>query len=231
MEISQSQSYRKMRELIAATGDTYGFDGVSSVEGFGVLLEVIREMGLDPLDSEGFLNGLTGLFRIELINKPDLNTQRSILAPNHVSDFDALIMGLLHPKIRIVSKTDWTDNEKLRRFLDVHYQVYGLDRASLQSLRALLADSVEYFNGSAENRHFLVFSQGTISDINHNSLERISPVAHKISLRTDVPILPVFIEQPSLDHPTRIVFDKPALLSRKDDFREFWLESEKALQA
>jgi 1-acyl-sn-glycerol-3-phosphate acyltransferase len=162
---------------------------------------------------------------------PDLNRGRYIFAPNHVSDVDAPVLGLLHRKMRIVSKNDWTNNEKLKGFLGMHYDLRGLDRASLQSLRDLLTSSVAYFNDNGDdNRHFLVFSQGTISDFNNNSPERISTIAQKISEKTNVPIVIVFAEQVSLSHPTRIVFDEPMLLTKKDDFRQIWLEREKYLQ-
>jgi len=161
---------------------------------------------------------------------PDLDNNRFIFTPNHVSDLDALILGLMHPKIRIVAKTDWTNNEKLKPFLNIHYNLYGLDRMSYQSLRDLFADSIDYFNDNNENKHYLIFSQGTISDFNNNSLERISTIAQKISNKTDVSIVNIFVEQVSLYHPIRIVFDNPMKLFPKDDFRQIWLDREKAMQ-
>lgn len=231
MTSDHSESYRQFEAFIAGTGGTYVFDGESSVRGVGVLLQVMKDMGLDPMKTEDLRQGFTLLFHLEIVNLPDLQNHRYILAPNHVSDFDALVLGLLHPRIRIVSKNDWTNNARLRGFLDIHYNLYGLDRTSIESLRCLLADSVRYFNESDENRHYLVFSQGTISDFNHNSPERISTIAQKVSCRTGVPVVPVFIEQVSLYHPTRIVFDRPLRLTKRDDFRHIWLERQAALQA
>lgn len=206
------------------------FNDETAVKGIGVLLEVIKHMGLDPMKTEDLKKGMLSLFNIEILNMPDLDNNRFIFTPNHVSDLDALILGLLYPNIRIVSKNDWTNNEKLRKFLDIHYDLYGLDRTSLPSLRSLLKDSINYFNDSDENKHYLVFSQGTISEFNNNSLERISSIAQIISNKTGVPIVNMFIEQVSLDHPTRIVFDNPMKLSPKDDFRKIWLERETAMQ-
>jgi len=225
-----SQSYKAFESFIKETGNTYVFNGETSVNGFGILFELIRDIGLNPMITEDLRKGLTLLFNIETVNIPDLDKSRYILAPNHVSDFDALILGLLHPRIKIVSKTDWTSNDKLRRFLDIHYDLYGLDRMSLQSLRRLLTDSIKYFNDCDENRHFLVFSQGTISDFNNNSPDRISTIAQKVSEKTGVPVVGVFLEQVSLCHPTRIVFDKPMILSKKDDFRKIWLERQTEMQ-
>lgn len=225
-----TKSYEAFEAFIAQTGDTYIFNGETAVEGVGVLLQVMKDMNLDPMNTSDLRKGILSLFNVELINMPDLNNHRYIFTPNHVCDFDAIILGLLHPNIRIVSKTDWTANEELRRFLDIHYHLYGLDRASLQSLRTLLMDSIDYFNSDNENKHYLVFSQGTISDFNNNSLERISTLAQKVSDKTGVPIVNIFVEQASLYHPTRIVFDEPVILSPKDDFRQFWLERETAMQ-
>lgn len=225
-----TESFKLFENLISKTGSTYVFNNETSVAGIGVLLEVIKDMGLDPMKTEDLKEGIMFLFNIEMVNMPDLENQRFIFTPNHVSDLDAIILGLLHPKIRIVSKSDWTNNEKLRRFLDIHYDLYGLERTSLQSLRGLLTDSIHYFNDSDENKHYLVFSQGTISDFNNNSVERISSIAQKVSDKTGVPIVNMFIEQASLYHPTRIVFDQPMKLSPKDDFRKIWLEREAAMQ-
>ena len=225
-----AESFKIFEELIADTDDTYIFNKETSVKGNGILLEVIKDMGLNPMNTKELKKGIMFLFNIEIFNMPDLENNRFIFTPNHVSDFDAIILGLLHPKIRIVAKDDWANNSKLRKFLDIHYDLYGIDRTSLQSLRALLTDSVNYFNDCGENKHYLVFSQGTISDFNNNSLERISSVAQKISEKTDVPIVNIFIEQVSLYYPTRIVFDKPMKLSKKEDFRKIWLEKEKSMQ-
>jgi len=230
MEKTNTESYKKFEDFIKNSGYTYGFDGETSVEGSLILMEVIKEMGLNPMVTEDLKKGIISLFNIEIINMPDLKNNRFIFTPNHVSDFDAIVLGLLHPKIRIVAKNDWTDNVKLRKFLDMHYNLYRLDRMSMQSLRILLTDSVDYFNGNDENKHYLIFSQGTISDFNNNSPERISAIAQKISDKTDVPIVNIFVEQVSLYHTTRIVFDEPVKLSHTNDFRQIWLEREKDMQ-
>lgn len=225
-----AESFKIFEEFIAQTDNTYIFNSETSVKGSGILLQVIKDMGLNPMKTEDLRKGLMLLFHVEILNMPDLDHNRFILAPNHVSDFDAIVLGLLHPKIRIVSKDDWTNNEKLRQFLDLHYDLYGYDRMSLPSLRGLLRDAIHYFNDNTDSKHYLVFSQGTISDFNHNSLERISSIAQKVSGKTDVPIVTMYVEQVSLEHPTRIVFDEPIKLSPKDDFRKIWLEREIAMQ-
>lgn len=226
-----TESYRIFEALIAKGGNTFVFDDETSVQGMKLVLAIIKDMGLDPMKTEDLRSGFAQLFNIEVKNMPDMGNHRFILAPNHVSDFDAMILGLLHPHIRIVSKSAWTNNERLSQFLKLHYDLYGLDRESLPSLRRMLTDAIHYFTDDDANKHFLVFSQGTISDFNNNSPERVSTVLQHISSKTDVPIVPVFVEQVSLEHPTRIVFDQPLALPQGDDFRKTWLEREAALQA
>jgi 1-acyl-sn-glycerol-3-phosphate acyltransferase len=222
--------YKAFERLVAETGGTYAFDGVTSVKGIGMILEIIKDMGLNPADTAQLRQGVTALFNVETANMPEWDKNRYILAPNHVSDMDAIIMGLLCPRTRIISKNDWTDNAELKRFLDLHYDVYGFERRSLQGLRGLVKDSAAYFNESAGPRHLLVFSQGTISDFNNNSPERISPVAAIIAEKAGVPVVNVFIEQASLHNPTRIVFDEPYKPLGNSEFIKTWLERERAMQ-
>lgn len=82
------------------------FNDETAVKGIGVLLEVIKHMGLDPMKTEDLKKGMLSLFNIEILNMPDLDNNRFIFTSNHVSDLDALILGLLYPNIRIVSKND-----------------------------------------------------------------------------------------------------------------------------
>lgn len=100
-----TESFKRFENLISKTGSTYVFNNETSVAGIGVLLEVIKDMGLDPMKTEDLREGIMFLFNIEMVNMPDLENHRFIFTPNHVSDLDAIILGLLHPKIRIVSKT------------------------------------------------------------------------------------------------------------------------------
>lgn len=230
MEKVKTESYQVLETIFAQNGNTYVFDDKTSVNCMGVILKIFQEMGLNPMKTEDLRKGILSLFPIELIHMPDLENQSYIFTPNHVSDFDAILLGLLHPRIRIVAKSGWMNNANLRQFLDLHYDLCGIDRASIQSLRILLTDSINYFKDREENKHYLVFSQGTISDFNHNSPERISSIAQKISMKTDVPIVNLFIEQVSLNHTTRIVFDEPMTLTKKDDFSKIWLERETAMQ-
>ena len=218
-------------DVIRQTGDTYAFSVETAPHAVMGLVGAVKEMGLDPKVPKDFKTGIMRLFNVETVNMPDLSSGRYILAPNHVSDFDAVILGLLHPRIRIVSKTDWTQHPKLTEFLGIHYDLYGIDRASAESLHRLMKDAVQYFKEDDVNKHFMVFSQGTISDFNNNAPERVARIAQVLSAQANVQIVNVFVEQPSIEHPTRIVFDEPMTIGKKDDFRSIWLSRMAALQA
>ena len=56
---------------------------------------------------------------------------------------------------------------------------------------------------------FMLFPQGTISDLNKNKLSRIKSGAFFISAKTNVPIVPVFLEQPRPFKKTRVVYGRP----------------------
>ena len=229
--IRKTDNYNKFKQLIKDTDNTYAFNAETSVQAITLIVDIIKDIGLNPMITEELKHGLFLLFNIEIINLPDLSNNRYILSPNHVSDLDAIILGLLHPKIMIISKSDWTNNTGLKSFLDLHYNLYGFDRSSLQSLRDLLMNSISYFTDNVDNKHYLIFNQGTISDINKNSVERISQIAYKVSNKTGVQIINVFMEQVSLNKPTRIIFDEPAIVSKGQDFRSFWLERVIKLQS
>jgi len=225
-----TEGFKIFENMIAKTEHTYAFSTETCVEGMTALIGVIKGMGLDPMNTADFKKGIMALFNVEVVNMPDLDNNRYILAPNHVSDFDAVLLGLFHSKIRIVAKTDWTENPALAKFLGTHYDLYGIDRTSAASLVKLMKDAVSYFNDSEENRHFLVFCQGTISDFNNNGLERIVKVPQVLQGMTGVSIVNVFVEQVSLYETTRIVFDEPMMLVKENDFREVWLERQAVLQ-
>ena len=102
MAVIHSENYKIFENIIAATQNTYVFDGETSVRGFGALFGIIKDMGLNPMDTGELKKGIFSLFNVETINMPDLDNNRFILTPNHVSDLDAVILGLLHPNIKVV---------------------------------------------------------------------------------------------------------------------------------
>lgn len=168
------------------------------------------------------------LFQIKEYNKPDLSNGKYILCPNHTSDFDGPIFWSSHKNVKIMAKKECFTNPVLGSFL-TKVDVLSVDRQA-NPAKALVEASRYLSKG--ENKVFLMFPQGTISDINKNKLARIKPGAFFLSEHAKAQIIPVFIEQPRIFRKTRIVYGKPFSVDKEQEnskikskysyYREFW---------
>ncbi len=218
------------KDLLVSIGKTYSFSPDNTAAIFTGFAEILAGMGLSITKSEDLKTGFEKLFNIEYINLPNLNTKSYIIAPNHVSDFDALILGLLHCQIKVMAKKEWVENPQLMQFLSLHYDLVGIDRTSKMSQARALVSFIKYL-ATPGVHHILTFPQGTISNINNNGVGRIQNGVFTMAARANVPVLPVFIEQPSLETATRIVFGGPMPIPAEgEDCRLAWQESIIALQ-
>lgn len=210
--------------------NTLSFSGEDAVAYLEVFLQQLIDLGVDINNKDEYKKGVFQLFHVELYNMPDLNGKDYILASNHVSDFDAIILGLLHDNIRILAKKEWVDNQKLMSFVSKYYDLIGVNRNSSGDMTKALMNLHKYLKNSPSPKHILIFPQGTISDINKNSVDRIYNGIFSLSYLTQKTILPIYLEQPSLTEKTRIVFGKELLIHNKEDHRKEWLDEVKALQ-
>lgn len=206
------------------------FSGEDASNYLGVFLQKLIDIGVDINNKGAFKKGIFELFNIELHNMPDLDGKDYIIASNHVSDFDAVILGLLHDNIRILSKKEWLENEKLMSFVLNYYDIIGVNRNSSGDMTKALINLHKYLKNETSPKHVLIFPQGTISDINYNSIDRIYKGIFSLSYLTQRTILPIFLEQPSMTDKTRIVFGKELLIENKEDHRSEWIEELKTLQ-
>ena len=206
------------------------FSGEEAANYLKVFIQKLMDLGVDINNKAEMKKGIFQLFNVELYNMPDLDGKDYIIASNHVSDFDAIILGLLHDNIRILSKKEWVDNEKLMSFVFKYYDLIGVDRKSSGDMTKVLIDLSRYLKNKETPKHVLIFPQGTISDINHNSIDRISNGIFSLSYLTNTAILPVFLEQPSMTDKTRIVFGNEMRIENKEDHRNEWIEELMALQ-
>ncbi len=211
--------------------NTLSFSGEEAPEYLNVILQKLVDMGVDVTNKGELKKGIYQLFNVKIYNMPDLDKKDYIIASNHVSDFDAIILGLLHNNIRILSKKEWVENERLMAFVSKYYDLIGVDRKSPGDMTKVLIDLSRYLKNVASPKHVLIFPQGTISDINCNSVDRISKGIFSLSYLTEKPILPVFLEQPSMTEKTRIVFGNEMIIYNKEDHRDEWIEELKALQS
>jgi len=208
----------------------FSFSGEEAADYLKVFLQKLIDLGVDINNKRELKKGIYKLFRVELHNIPDLNSNDYIIAANNVSDFDAIILGLLHDNIRILSKKEWVENERLMSFVSKYYDLIGVDRKSSGDMTKALIDLTKYLKEESSPKHILIFPQGTISDINHNSVDRISNGIFSLSYLTKKSILPVFLEQPSMTDKTRIIFGNEITIDNKEDHRNEWIEELKALQ-
>jgi len=209
------------------------------------LFEAITKMGLNPHVKNDWNEGISRLLNVQIINKPDFDSESFIIAANHVSDFDATTLGLLHPNIRIISKIGWAQNEQLMDAMRQYYDIAGIYRDSeIEALQGdakkaakehnfkVTVDALKFLKGTDGARHLLIFPQGTISDINRNTVHRINPGFAKLANMAKRRVLNVFQEYPAINGGvTRIVCGEPyAIDDRNADHRQLWLDGMIALQ-
>jgi hypothetical protein len=227
------------------TAGPLSFDGPGAVRFIqDNLCRYMERGGLDPYVTEDWKKGLWQLFGVRLINPPDFDAGNYVLCPNHISDLDALLLGLLHPRVRVVAKTAWAENEALMAFCRLHYDVVGVYRdpellqmddgekvAANKHNCKITMDTLKYLKDTDGARHVLIFPQGTISDINYNSAERVNPGFARVAEASKASVVNVFIEYPGTGGETRVAFGAPyAVTDRHFDCRQPWLDGVISLQ-
>ena len=148
---------------------------------------------------------INGLYRVKEYNKPNLTDGSYILCPNHVSDADGPVIWSHNNNIRILAKKECFKHKWMALFLNF-VDVVKIDRDRHNGVELL--EAIDYFK-DGKNKLFMLFPQGTISDLNKNKLTRIKSGAFFISAKTNVPIVPIFLEQPRFFRKTRVVYGKP----------------------
>lgn len=144
------------------------------------------------------------LLRIKEYNKQKIEGTSYILCPNHTSDLDGPVLWTSNDNIRIMAKKECFKNKLFGAFL-TKIDVVSVDRQNHSG--AEIMQAVKYLK--EDNSVFMMFPQGTISDINKNALARIKNGAFVISSLAKRPIVPVFIEQPRFFKKSRIVYGTP----------------------
>lgn len=179
------------------------------------------------------------LYRVVEYNKPDLSDRSYILAPNHVSDANGPVIWSHNDNIRIMDKKECFRNKLLGHFL-TKMDIVPVDRDKKNG--AEIRDAIRYLC-QHKKRLFMLFPQGTISDINKNTLNRIKQGAFYLSAATHTPILPIFIEQPRLFRKSRVVYGNAFTVDDVYDergridkeklifYRKLWQEKMLELQA
>lgn len=182
-------------------------------------------------------------YRFQVYNVPEDFTMTSyILATNHLTDSDApLIISFYYalmqplrasyPEMFIFAKENCFNGVSLpQEFLPIleMEKVYGVDRKSLGGAKAAMRAAGKWFAEGEKPKHFLIFPQGTIYDINKDKAEDIEPGAFWLARLLDIPVLPAFIEQAVEGSENHLVFGEPMVIPQNcrdfSGYKQLWLE-------
>lgn len=186
---------------------------------------------------------LLNLYNFKAYNLPeDFTTNSYIIATNHLTDSDApLIMSyyyeVMHkvidtyPELFVFAKENCFNGvsipKELMPLLELE-KVFPVDRKSFSGSMAAMRTAGKWFNEGKKPKHFLIFSQGTIYDINKDKAEDIETGAFWLARLLGIPVLPAFIEQAVEGAENRLNFAKPIYIPKDcrdfDEHKQLWLE-------
>ncbi len=186
---------------------------------------------------------LLKIYNFQAYNLPeDFTTTSYIIAANHLTDSDApLILSfyyeLMHqivdtyPELFVFAKENCFNGVSIPKELIPilqHEKVFAVDRNSSSGSMEAIKAAKSWFDDGAKPKHFLIFSQGTIYDINKDKAEDIERGAFWLAGLLNIPVLPAFIEQAVEGCENRLVFGKPIFIPKNcrnyDSHKQLWLE-------
>lgn len=172
----------------------------------------------------------------------DFTAASYIIASNHLTDSDApLIMSyyyeLMHraadtyPELFVFAKENCFNGvsipKELMPILKLE-KVIAINRKSFGGSMAAMRAAGKWFAEGKKPKHFLIFSQGTIYDINKDRAEDIEVGAFWLARLLGIPVLPAFIEQAVEGRENRLVFGKPIFIPKDcrnfEGHKQLWLE-------
>lgn len=188
------------------------------------LIEIID----DPEKLQEKLNDvkkmLLQMYQFRAFHLPeDFTTASYIIATNHLTDSDAPLMISFHhkimqpvmacyPELFVFAKENCFNGvsipTELMPMLKME-KVVEVDRSSAGGSMAAMKEAKKWYHTGEKPKHFLIFSQGTIYDINQDKAEDIEPGAFWLSRMLGIPVLPGFLEQAVEGKETRLVFGEP----------------------
>ena len=93
---------------------------------------------------------------------------------------------------------------------------------------AAIKSAEQWFAEGEGPKHFLIFPQGAIFDINRERADDIERGAFWLARSLGIPVLPAFIEQAVEGADNRLVFGKPVSISKAcrnlDEPKQMWLD-------
>lgn len=224
-----SEEFARLNALIKEYGGVDSYTTTQAATLFELICKMVAKLGLNPTSRADFLEGVSQIFRFEFVNMEDYTHGKYIFVPNHVSEFDGILFGTILPNMLVVAKSDWVSNPYLNGFIEKLFSIVGIVRKDNLSGMNALKKCINHLN-EAQDSAVTIFVQQTIADIDMTTPEDIASGAYLIAGKTSAQIIPVYLEQVSTEHPTRIVFGDPIICADKNEFGEAWLKSELALR-
>ena len=191
----------------------------------------------------GIKEKLLELYHFEAYQLPEDFTSRSyIIAANHLTDSDApLIMSYYHqimhseanpyPVLFIFAKENCFNGVSIpKELLPLLEQeeVFPVDRTSVGGSMAAIRAAEKWFHEGEQPKHFLIFAQGTIYDINKDKAEDIERGAFWLAKLLEIPVLPVFLEQAVEGEKNRMICGEPMVISKDcrdlDAQKQIWMD-------
>lgn len=181
-------------------------------------------------------------YRLKAFGVPeDFTTNSYVIATNHLTDSDAPIIisfyyeqmhGVMqsYPQLFVFAKENCFNGvsipQELMPILEQE-KIIAVDRNSQSGSMAAMKTAKKWYAEGEKPKHFLIFSQGTIYDINKDKAEDIEPGAFWLSRLLGIPVLPAFLEQAVEGEENRIIFGEPISIAKNcRDFTEskqLWL--------
>lgn len=188
-------------------------------------------------------------YNFKAYNVPeDFTTNSYIIATNHLTDSDApLIMSYYYhlmqpvtetyPVVFVFAKENCFNGVSIpKEVLPVLTleQVVEVDRNSMGGAKEAMTAAKNWFDEGEKPKHFLIFPQGTIFDINKDKVEDIESGAFWLARLLGIPVLPAFIEQAVEGAENRMVFGEPISIPKDcrklDESKQLWLDNVIAAQ-
>ena len=171
----------------------------------------------------------------------DFTVNSAVIAANHLTDSDApLIMSyyyeIMHqckstyPELFVFAKENCFNGisipKELKPLLD-HEKVIAVDRNRSGGSWDAIKAAKKWFSEGEGPKHFLIFAQGTIYDINKEKAEDIEKGAFWLAGLLGIPVLPAFVEQLVEGAENRLIFGEPIFVRQGcrdfDEYKELWL--------
>ena len=214
-----------LNSLIKEYGGVDSYTTTQAANIFEQICKMVSLLGLNPENRTEFFDGVRKIFNIQLINYDKYKQGKYIFVPNHVSEFDGFLFGIMFANMLVVAKSEWISDPRLNNLTQKMFSIVGLHRKDSSSGIEVLRKCVDYLNGLNDGA-LTIFVQQTIADIEITTPEDVASGACFIARRSSSQIIPVYSEQISAEAPTRIVFGDPLKYTNRKDFGDAWMKSE-----